>query len=348
MEEVKIPKKRGRKPKDKYSVVDNVLTVNNNDEHIILHLPIKSKDLLNSELIENKLLRYNPEINVPKPYEPNKLTCNIISPYPFNIEDTDIKTNSTKIDNDYISGKIETETTSSQSLTMNITEKDKDIKKNYDEILDNLSTKREQDINISGTKTKNSVLLINFLDSNKKKIWPSSTNIDCFWCCHPFDNFPFAIPIKYTYNKFEVYGNFCSPECASAYIFDSNNEGDEIWERYSLLNILYKKIVNNKHTNIKLAPPRIILKNFGGKLSVEEFRECNGDYNHDYKVTLPPMISIIPTMEETNYNISKKKKFVPIDKDRIYKANEDLRLRRSKPLPDAKNTLESCMRLKYV
>ena len=231
---------------------------------------------------------------------------------------------------------------------MNITEKDKDIKKNYDEILDNLSTKREQDINISGTKTKNSVLLINFLDSNKKKIWPSSTNIDCFWCCHPFDNFPFAIPIKYTYNKFEVYGNFCSPECASAYIFDSNNEGDEIWERYSLLNILYKKIVNNKHTNIKLAPPRIILKNFGGKLSVEEFRECNGDYNHDYKVTLPPMISIIPTMEETNYNISNKKKFVPIDKDRIYKANEDLRLRRSKPLPDAKNTLESCMRLKYV
>ena len=191
-EEVKIPKKRGRKPKDKYSVVDNVLNVNNNEEHIILHLPIKSKDLLNSELIENKLLRYNPEINVPKPYEPNKLTCNIISPYPFNIEDTDIKTNSTKIDNDYISGKIETETTSSQSLTMNITEKDKDIKKNYDEILDNLSTKREQDINISGTKTKNSVLLINFLDSNKKKIWPSSTNIDCFWCCHPFDNFPFG------------------------------------------------------------------------------------------------------------------------------------------------------------
>ena len=65
-EEVKIPKKRGRKPKDKYSVVDNVLNLNNNEEHIILHLPIKSKDLLNSELIENKLLRYNPEINAPR------------------------------------------------------------------------------------------------------------------------------------------------------------------------------------------------------------------------------------------------------------------------------------------
>ena len=144
-----------------------------------MHLPIKSKDLLNSELIENKLLRYDPEINVPKPYEPNKITSNIISPYPFNIDDNDIKTDTNKIDNEYTTEKIENETNSTQSLTMNITEKEKD-NKNYNEILENLSTKRELDINISGTKTKNSVILINFLDSNKKKIWPSSTNIDCF------------------------------------------------------------------------------------------------------------------------------------------------------------------------
>ena len=45
---------------------------------------------------------------------------------------------------------------------------------------------------------------------------------------------------------------------------------------------------------------------------------------------------------------SKKKHFVPLDRDRINKANNDLRLRRTKPLPDSKNTLESCMDLKYV
>ena len=341
-EEVKIPKKRGRKPKDKYSVVDNVLNLNNNEEHIILHLPIKSKDLLNSELIENKLLRYNPEINVPKPYEPNKITSNIISPYPFNIEDPDIKTVSNKIEGDYISEKIETETNSKQSLTMNITEKDKNINKNYDEILDNLSTKREMDINISGTKTKNSVLLINFLDSNKKKIWPSSTNIDCFWCCHPFDGPPCGLPCKCVNDQFNVYGIFCSPECAAAYNFD-NNTFNEMWEIYSLLNLLYRKVYNDKNIKIKLAAPKETLKIFGGSLSIKDFRMYNTNYSREFNIIKPPMISIIPQQEfKCVQNLNTSKKNLSISNF----SEKDLRLKRSKPYIGSKNTLEKCMNLK--
>ena len=41
-----------------------------NEEQVILHLPIKTNKLSNTEIIENKLLRYNPSILVPEPYEP--------------------------------------------------------------------------------------------------------------------------------------------------------------------------------------------------------------------------------------------------------------------------------------
>ena len=64
-----IPKKRGRKPKENVSV-NNVVFNKINEEQVILHLPIKTNKLSNTEIIENKLLRYNPSILVPEPFEP--------------------------------------------------------------------------------------------------------------------------------------------------------------------------------------------------------------------------------------------------------------------------------------
>ena len=64
---------------------------------------------------------------------------------------------------------------------------------------------------------------------------------------------------------------------------------------------------------------------------------------------MPPIVSVIPIMEDININYSQKKNsYIPVDKERIQKANEELRLKRSKPLSDKRNTLESCMRLKYL
>ena len=36
-----------------------------------------------------------------------------------------------------------------------------------------------------------------------------------------------------------MFGNFCSPECAAGYNF-SEFKNNEVWEQYSLLNMLYK------------------------------------------------------------------------------------------------------------
>ena len=100
--------------------------------------------------------------------------------------------------------------------------------------------------------------------------------------------------------------------------------------------------------NIKICYSIFRNKIFGGKLSIDEFRECNTDYLKNYKIVLPPMVSIIPCLEEIKKDSLKKSDtyYVPIDKERIKKVNNDLRLKRSKPIQN-RNTLENCMRLKY-
>ena len=192
---------------------------------------------------------------------------------------------------------------------------------------------------------------LQFNEANKTNdSWPLSTSIHCWWCCHPFDGAPCGLPYEYLDNKFHVYGIFCSPECAASYNFD-NTTGDEIWERYSLLNFLYRKIYNDNNIKIKLASPRQILKIFGGKLTIKEFRQLNSNYLKTYKLIIPPMVSIIPQQEfnciDKGFNSNLDKKYVTIKKTDISNNNNtELRLKRSKPFISDKNTLEKCMNLK--
>ena len=85
-------------------------------------------------------------------------------------------------------------------------------------------------------------------------------------------------------------------------------------------------------------------------MSIDEYRSLNSDYNINYKIIMPPVTSIIPQIEESNLenNSHQKESFIPIDKERIKKANEELRLKRNKPITESINTLENCMRLKYI
>ena len=158
------------------------------------------------------------------------------------------------------------------------------------------------------------------------------------------------LPTKLKGDTFHVYGNFCSKECAASYNFesqDAHNSQDK-WERYSLLNHMYSIIENNPDLKINLAPHRMSLEMFGGSLSIEEFRESLSS-SRNYNIVFPPMVSIIPAME-TNNKIDTSKRnesyYIPIDKERIKRVNNDLRLKRRNPVNN-KNTLENCMRLKY-
>ena len=95
-----------------------------------------------------------------------------------------------------------------------------------------------------------------------------------------------------------------------------------------------------------MAPPRLCLKRFGGKLSINEFRVNNTNYNSTYKLVMPPMVSIIPVQELTNidngYSSVEDKKYY-IEKEKLIDKSSNLRLKRNKPFNSNKNTLEKCM-----
>ena len=86
----------------------------------------------------------------------------------------------------------------------------------------NLTEERLEYIDTISDKNRCIPIFTEFSDANKKNSWPSKTNIDCFWCCCPFESSPFGIPIKRVGDKYQMFGNFCSAECAAAYIFETN------------------------------------------------------------------------------------------------------------------------------
>ena len=76
--EPKIPKKRGRKPKDSV-----ITTITNNETPIkkdnILHLKISNKDLDNN-ILTSDIFKYDPNINEPSPYDPKIDNLTLLNP----------------------------------------------------------------------------------------------------------------------------------------------------------------------------------------------------------------------------------------------------------------------------
>lgn len=182
--------------------------------------------------------------------------------------------------------------------------------------------------------------------------WPQSTNIHCYWCCHPFQTVPYGLPVKYLDAKFFVTGCYCSLECCLAYNNDSKSSLDEILERKNMINMLSHAIgcssVSSVGTVVKAAPNRLALKCFGGHMDIEDFRTF-GRTNKLVNVNMPPMVTLTQQIEEINENdINREFRYVPIDTDRINKYKEKIMIKRSKPVYEAKNTLDHVMKLTFA
>ncbi len=101
----------------------------------------------------------------------------------------------------------------------------------------------------------------------------SDKRSNCFWCTYPFDNPPIYIPKQERNGMVEVYGCFCSPECAVAHLKKEPLDTSTLWERYSLLNNIYSDIYKYEN-NIKPAPdPHYILDKYYGTLTIQEYRK---------------------------------------------------------------------------
>lgn len=325
--EQKIPKKRGRKPKTKYEVVEEHKVNICNEEQVILHLPSSiSNNFLEEEYnldSTSDLMKYTPDISDPIPYSNATNLYHSVEHVEKECEkQIFININNIK-ENDEIS------TYSSEKIDDTTLEPTSTNYLNY--------IKNKRTLDIKDRKTDNNMIFFDFVTANSNGEWPKSVKIACLWCTECFSNTPCGIPIKYINGKYELFGNFCSPECAAAYNFDNFSKEDNVWENYSLLNHVY-----GDNREIKVAPPRLSLKKFGGKLSITEFRECNDNYSKTYQVTEPPFIPVIPTLEEIVINNNCK------NISNYAENPDDLRLKRTKPLPNYKNTLDSCMNLKIV
>jgi hypothetical protein len=185
-----------------------------------------------------------------------------------------------------------------------------------------------------------------FLDNRKKKIkmWrimydfttygplPSSTTKPCWWCRHTFQTSPIGCPMKYNPHKvsgvekdrydqkmkevglsscddqndfFETTGIFCSFPCCKAYIFDQKNSL-KYNESSTLLSLLFHKL-SGKPPNFPKAPLWKTLKDYGGHLSIFEFRETFGriEYSPSINTRRPYMYCTSEYIKEKRVKLYK-------------------------------------------
>lgn len=157
----------------------------------------------------------------------------------------------------------------------------------------------------------------------------------CWWCCHSFTTEKVSLPYSYHNNEFMTEGTFCSYNCAAAY--NLNKKDLKIWERAALLHHLYKKSYN-KDIVISPSPPKEILKAFGGQMTIEKFRNALMINNKEFITLHPPMASITTQIEERL-----RPGFSKVITGQI---SEDMKLKRVKPLPTSRYSLEETMGLK--
>lgn len=188
--------------------------------------------------------------------------------------------------------------------------------------------------------------LVQYKETQEVKTIPQTSDAACFWCCHTFTTRPVVLPIRDTGEYLIVTGNFCSPECAMAHLFDIHQDTHTRWEQLALLYRVYGDICHGK---IYPAPARTVLTLFGGTLTIEQYRGLIASHTVRVDIHIPPMVSILATMDTKPidfYDSSLTKNVTETVKERLQKAEEVLRLKRTKPLKAWESTLDACINLK--
>ena len=164
--------------------------------------------------------------------------------------------------------------------------------------------------NMISHDTKN--LSVTMIDYIKKQQLPDSVGERCWWCRNPFDTMPIGCPIRYepqsiikTFTSdvskehfvleqplpsdekvddeehtilpayYETDGIFCSFNCCRAFIEEqqTNTQTKHMYkESLYLLMMLYSNIHGHFPSKMKPAPSWRLLKEYGGYMTIHEFR----------------------------------------------------------------------------
>lgn len=179
------------------------------------------------------------------------------------------------------------------------------------------------------------------------KIYPRTSKTVCWWDGCSFDTKPFFIPKAIIENQtkrehsYSVYGNFCSPECALAYLESESSLDPEVrWERTMLLYEMCKRVYSDKKERIKPSLPRWVLDTYGGGLSIEEFRRLNTRTSEECEIIYPPITVDIPILKVQNTDkTNRATKKVIIREERFKQAEHNLN-KNIKPVPEKKGILD--------
>ena len=141
----------------------------------------------------------------------------------------------------------------------------------------------------------------------------------CFWDTCEFDTPPIYIPKCVAPNGgYNVYGCFCSPECALAYLMNEGVDTSVKFERCQMLNAMYGRLLNYEKS-IKPAPnPQYILNKFYGNLSIQEYRKLFKSEQIVYVVN-KPLTHILPEMYEDNNDFLLNNKVIPNNNHKLKK-----------------------------
>ena len=281
-----VAKKRGRKPKGG-KIIQQIVSPNKFTEtkpNVILHLKCSLKDLsLSSNLAGydlNSCVFSNSKV-----YHDGINTENV--PY------TDL-----------------TEKLPGYEIEIN-NDNDNDNDDNNTEFDIQTDKNKENDIKVIWKKLKILQHNLHINNTNNKKS-------ACFWDTCEFDNPPVYIPKHFINDTYHVYGCFCSPECAVAYLMEENIDSSIKFERYQMINHIYSKIYNY-NMNIKPSPnPYYMLEKYYGNLTTQEYRSLLRN-ERLFLIVDKPLTRIMPELHEDNDDFIINNKIIPTNNIKLRK-----------------------------
>jgi hypothetical protein len=224
---------------------------------------------------------------------------------------------------------------------------EKDIKNN-DSKLNMCKIKSYDSDSIETLKSSSNINQINLISNNVvNKITTHNLNFTkntkCWWCRNTFESPAVELPEDYYNNTFFCTGNFCSYNCMKSYNLDLNDTLTS--KKESLMNLMYF-LTYSEYKYIVPAPHWMALEEYGGTLTILQFRENSIINTKEYLILHPPLISRKMQIEES-YKMNKLKE-VPIDKvNKIYSdIDSEYTIKRNKPVQSTQLTLENTMGLK--
>lgn len=105
--------------------------------------------------------------------------------------------------------------------------------------------------------------------------YPSSTEVCCWNCTYEFKTRPIGLPVKSVGDTMKCIGCFCSFACACRFHIDTNRgDGVLLKQLYSRCNVMDFKLP----PSFDPAPPKELLERFGGKMTIDQYRQNSHDF----------------------------------------------------------------------